>query len=83
MESLGLLEYRNPYLHCTPEPVSDIPAPDHADGQPARLRDVWFRTMAQMFTGDMILHITRNFHALQSALYPAVTIKKCELRPVI
>ena len=47
MEVLGLLEAHIPVLHCTPPMVDALPAPDYAGG-PARLRDVWFRGMAQM-----------------------------------
>ena len=49
MEKLGLLEYRNPYLHCTPEFTGDIPSKDFREGGAPRFADVWFRSMAQMF----------------------------------
>lgn len=48
-EKLGLLELDIPDLHCTPPYVSDLPAPDYQGGKP-RAKDVWFRTMAQMFS---------------------------------
>ena len=50
-ERLGLLSYDNPEIHCTPALTNDLPSKDYADGQ-IRLKDVWFRTMAQMF-GDV------------------------------
>ena len=49
MEALGLLEYRNPYLHCTPEFTDSLPQKDYDPSNPPRMKDVWFRTMAQMF----------------------------------
>lgn len=48
MEALGLLETNIAALHCTPPYTDDLPAPDYAGG-PARLKDVWFRGMAQIF----------------------------------
>ena len=50
MERLGLLEFRNPYLHCTPEFSGDIPSPGYREGDAPRFKDVWCRTMAQMFS---------------------------------
>jgi len=50
-EKLGLLSYDAPDIHCTPALTSDLPAKDY-DGGKIRLKDVWFRTMAQMF-GDV------------------------------
>ncbi|MDR1541084.1 MAG: hypothetical protein LBU32_24425 [Clostridiales bacterium] len=50
MQRLGLLECKNPYLHCTPALTSELPASDHAEGEPYRFKDVWFRSMAQMFS---------------------------------
>jgi hypothetical protein len=49
-ERLGLLEFRNPYLHCTPEFSDCTPAADYVAGDAPRLKDVWFRSMAQMFS---------------------------------
>ena len=49
METQGLLEYNIPSLHCTPPYTNDVPAPDY-DGTRVRLKDVWFRGMAQMFS---------------------------------
>lgn len=48
-EELGLLECRNLTLHCTPGLADNLPAPDYAGG-PYRLKDVWIRSMAQMFS---------------------------------
>jgi len=50
-EKLGLLAHDNPDIHCTPALTADLPAKDYSGG-PVRLKDVWFRTMAQMF-GDV------------------------------
>jgi len=49
MESLGLLDYNSPSLHCTPPYTDDVPAPDYSGGK-VRLKDIWFRGMAQMFS---------------------------------
>lgn len=49
MEELGLLDYKMAALHCTPPYTDDIPAPDYAGGK-VRLKDIWFRGMAQMFS---------------------------------
>lgn len=49
METQGLLEINLPALHCTPPYTADLPAPDHGGG-PARLRDIWFRGMAQLLS---------------------------------
>lgn len=48
LEEYGLLEYDLPDLHCTPAYTDDLPRP--APGEPARLKNVWFRSMAQMFS---------------------------------
>lgn len=49
MEAQGLLDYNVNSLHCTPPYVKGLPAADF-DGEHVRLKDVWFRGMAQMFT---------------------------------
>jgi hypothetical protein len=49
MEAQGLLDYDISTLHCTPPYTKDLPANDH-DGQNVRLKDIWFRGMAQMFS---------------------------------
>jgi len=49
METLGLLDFNQPSLHCTPPYTDDVPAPDY-DGGKVRLKDLWFRGMAQMFS---------------------------------
>ncbi len=49
METLGLLDYNIPSLHCTPPYSDEIPAKDY-DGGSVRLKDVWFRGMAQLFS---------------------------------
>ena len=45
-EAQGLLEHDITDLHCTPPYVSDIEKPQG----PAKLKNVWFRGMAQLFT---------------------------------
>jgi len=47
MEGLALLDSDVPSLHCTPGYVSGL-AP--SEGEPHTLKNMWFRTMAQMFT---------------------------------
>ncbi len=47
MEELDLLENELTTLHCTPAHSNDLPKLD-ADGK-VRLKNVWFRAMAQMF----------------------------------
>lgn len=46
MERLGLYDGRGLSLHCTPAPVT-VPNPSKDGG---KCRDIWFRTMAQMFS---------------------------------
>jgi len=49
MEAEGLLDYNIPSLHCTPPYTDDMPAPDY-DGGKVRMKDIWFRGMAQLFS---------------------------------
>jgi len=49
MEEQGLLDYNLSSLHCTPAYTDELPAKDY-DGGKVRLKDVWFRGMAQMFS---------------------------------
>ena len=49
MEEKGLLDFNIPSLHCTPPYTDDTPAGDY-DGGRVRLKDMWFRGMAQMFS---------------------------------
>jgi hypothetical protein len=49
MEAQGLLDFNIPALHCTPPYTDDLPAPDY-DGGTVRLKDIWFRGMAQLFS---------------------------------
>ncbi|MDR1176148.1 MAG: hypothetical protein LBK83_11850 [Treponema sp.] len=49
MEKLGLLDYNVSSLHCTPPYCDDLPARDF-DGTRVRLKDIWFRGMAQLFS---------------------------------
>ena len=46
MERYGLYDCRGMSLHCTPAAVT---LPDKADPEHSTCRNVWFRTMAQMF----------------------------------
>jgi hypothetical protein len=48
-EKLGLLDYNVSSLHCTPPYCDDLPARDF-DGTRVRLKDIWFRGMAQLFS---------------------------------
>ena len=74
MERLGLLEYRNPYLHCTPEFTDSIPAADHIEGTPPGLSDVWCRTMAQMFS-----EVSPKMHLEFDILYGKQLADRCAL----
>ncbi|MDR1061565.1 MAG: hypothetical protein LBL83_10250 [Clostridiales bacterium] len=47
MEAEGLLDFRCQSLHCTPPYTDELPAKDY-DGGKVRLKDVWFRGMAQI-----------------------------------
>jgi hypothetical protein len=49
MEAAGLMDFSRQSLHCTPPYADELPAKDY-DGGKVRLRDVWFRGMAQMLT---------------------------------
>jgi hypothetical protein len=49
MEKLGLLDFNVPNVHCTPPYTDILPAKDY-DGKNVRLKDVWFRAMAQLFS---------------------------------
>ncbi|MDR1949415.1 MAG: hypothetical protein LBQ38_08485 [Spirochaetaceae bacterium] len=48
MADLGLLDFNIPSLHCTPPYTDELPAKDYTGGPP-RLKDIWFRGMAQIF----------------------------------
>ncbi|MDR1599907.1 MAG: hypothetical protein LBS11_08590 [Oscillospiraceae bacterium] len=48
MVQLDLLGLELSSLHCTPPYTNELPAPDW-DGGRVRLKDVWFRGMAQLF----------------------------------
>jgi len=47
METLQLLDSGLPSLHCTPGYVSGL---SPGEGRPHTLKNIWFRSMAQMFT---------------------------------
>ncbi|MDR1440727.1 MAG: uroporphyrinogen decarboxylase family protein [Clostridiales bacterium] len=49
MEAEGLLDFSCQSLHCTPPYTDELPAKDYAGGG-ARLKDMWFRGMAQMLS---------------------------------
>jgi hypothetical protein len=46
MEKLGLLDARDPYLHCTPALAAELESAQ----EPYQFKNLWFRTMAQMFS---------------------------------
>jgi hypothetical protein len=48
MADQGLLDFNVPSLHCTPPYTDELPAKDYTGGKP-RLKDIWFRGMAQIF----------------------------------
>lgn len=48
-ERFGLMEANSPTLHCTPSYITGVPSPENPDG-PYTYRDMWFRSMAQMFS---------------------------------
>jgi hypothetical protein len=48
MAEQGLLDSNIPALHCTPPYTDELPSADW-DGGRIRLKDVWFRGMAQLF----------------------------------
>jgi len=73
-ERLGLLEYRNPYLHCTPEFTDDIPGQDFREGDNPRFSDVWFRSMAQMFAD-----VSPEMHVEFDILYGKQLADRCAL----
>jgi len=74
LERLGLLEYRNPYLHCTPEFTKDIPAKDYKEGDAPRFKDVWCRSMAQMFSD-----ISPEMHEEFDLIYEKRLADRCAL----
>jgi hypothetical protein len=49
MDDQGLMDFNIPSLHCTPPYTDDLPAKDY-DGGRVRLKDIWFRGMAQLFS---------------------------------
>ena len=49
MEHQGLLDVEASSLHCTPPYTDELPAADHLGG-PIRMKDTWYRGMAQMFS---------------------------------
>jgi hypothetical protein len=49
MEEQGLLDFNLAALHCTPPYTDDVPAKDY-DGGKVRMKDIWFRGMAQIFS---------------------------------
>ena len=72
-EKLGLLSYDTPDIHCTPALTSALPAKDYNGGNP-QLKDVWFRTMAQMF-GD----ISPDMHEEFDVQYSKQIAERCGL----
>ena len=72
-EEQGLLDYNLSHLHCTPPYTEDLPASDY-DGGKVRLKDVWFRGMAQIFS--MVSAEMRDEFDLQ---YMRPLMEKCGL----
>ncbi|WMJ22834.1 hypothetical protein RBG61_12690 [Paludicola sp. MB14-C6] len=72
-ERLGLLDCDLPTLHCTPAYTSDLPAKDYTGGV-VRLKDVWFRSMAQMFSS-----ISPSMHQEFDLDYSSKLMEKCGL----
>src|SRR5699024_1349088 len=48
-EKQELLDYNISDVHCTPPYSSELPAKND-DGEKVMLKDVWFRSMSQMFS---------------------------------
>ena len=72
-EQLGLLDYDIPDLHCTPPYTSDLPAKDY-DGGKVRLKDIWMRSMAQLFSS-----ISPELHEEFDLAYSKPLFEKCGL----
>lgn len=72
-EDLGLLEYDIEELHCTPPYSSELPAPDY-DGGKIRLKDIWIRSMAQMFSS-----ISPALHEEFDLAYSKPLFERCGL----
>jgi hypothetical protein len=73
MEAQGLLDYNIHNLHCTPPYTDDIPAADYNGGK-VRLKDVWFRGMAQLFTS-----VSPDMHDEFDLQYMRPMMEKCAL----
>ena len=71
-ETLGLLEVCNPTLHCTPSYISGIPAEDYRKGKNYKLKDVWFRSMAQLFGS-----VSPDMHFEFDLQYSMPLMEKC------
>jgi hypothetical protein len=50
MLALNLLDPREPSLHCTPALTKDLPTPEYVPGEKPQFKDLWFRSMAQIFS---------------------------------
>ena len=73
MEALGLYDWNVDSLHCTPPWTDDLPAPDYTTG-PARLKDIWFRGMAQMFNS-----VSPEMHEMLDVEYMRPLAERCGL----
>ena len=73
MEAQGLLDFNISSLHCTPPYTDDLPAPDY-DGGNVRLKDIWFRGMAQMFAS-----VSPDMHEEFDLQYMRRLMDKCGL----
>lgn len=72
-EEQGLLDYDLADLHCTPPYSGDLPAVDY-DGGKVRLKDIWIRSMAQMFSS-----ISPEQHEEFDLQYSRPLFEKCGL----
>ena len=66
------MDYDISDLHCTPPYTSHLPAKDY-DGGKVRLKDIWIRSMAQMFS-TISQNFMRSLIGIQQALF-----EKCGL----
>lgn len=72
-EKLGLLDYNISNLHCTPPYVSNLPSNDYNGGK-IRLKDVWIRSAAQMFST-----ISPTMHEEFDLQYSKTLFERCGL----
>jgi hypothetical protein len=71
LEALGGLEPRDPLLHCTPAYATGIP--DASEEGPFKLDQMWFRSMAQMFT-----NVSPEMHLEFDLAHTLPLMKRCK-----